>query len=570
MRVSDYFIPTLRDVPAETEVISHNLMMRAGMIRQVASGIYNYLPLGLKVIKKVEEIVRRYMNMAGGVEVLMPSIIPSELWRESNRWDYYGKELLRIKDRHNREFCFGPTHEEVITDIVRNNVSSYKQLPINMYQIQTKFRDEIRPRFGLMRGREFIMKDAYSFDVDDSASERSYRTMYETYTKIFEDCGLRYKVVEADSGAIGGTFSHEFMVLAETGEDELISCKACGYSANIEKAGVNSKGELNKSNESKLEEISTPGMKSVEEVAHFIGTERNKIVKTMILNSDLGFFAVLIRGDHELNLAKIKIFLGASIIRFANDTEIIEATGGPVGFSGPIGIDIPIYADNSIKYIQDFVVGACKGDAHFINVNAKRDFLVSGFGDFRNAAIGDTCIKCGEVYEVTHGIEVGHIFKLGTKYSSSMGAYFLDHTGKRQLAVMGCYGIGIGRTVAASIEQNHDDKGIIWPVQLAPFEVDIISINTNDEKVLKTSERIYKELLHANIDVIYDNRKERAGVKFCDAELIGYPLRINVGKKSLIHGMVDITIRKFNETISVNENDVTQKTIELLKDLKLS
>ncbi|HCW93144.1 MAG TPA: proline--tRNA ligase, partial [Flexistipes sinusarabici] len=526
---------------------------------------------GLKVIQKVEQIVRKYMNEYGAVELLMPAVCSADLWRESGRWADYGKELLRIKDRHGRDFCIGPTHEEVITDIVRNSVKSYKQLPLNLYQIQTKFRDEVRPRFGLMRGREFIMKDAYSFDINDEAAEKSYKQMHAAYCKIFEACNLKYKVVEADSGAIGGSFSHEFMVLADTGEDFVISCNSCDYSANMEKAVTADNYAKNNEKILPSQQVETPGQKTVEEVANFLGVNISKIVKTLILKTDEDFVTLMVRGDHEANLVKLKNYLDVVNVDFASEKEIEEITGGAMGFSGPVNLPLPIYADNAVKYIKNFVVGGNAKDVHLKNVNIGEDFTVKQFGDFRTAEPGDECPKCGKgTYVITKGIEVGHIFKLGTKYSESMNATYLDKDGKQKHMIMGCYGIGIGRTAAAAIEQNHDDAGIIWPPQLAPFEVVVVPVNTNDENVVNVAETIYLKLLKKGVDVVIDDRDERAGVKFNDADLIGYPLRINVGKKTLKEGNIEIFIRKDKELISVKREDSVNKTLELLESLKSS
>jgi prolyl-tRNA synthetase len=568
MRLSKYFIPTLKENPSDAEIVSHKFMLRAGMIRKSAAGIYTYLPLGLRVIAKVESIVRKYMNEAGAIELLMPAVTPAELWMESGRWGHYGPELLRLKDRHNRDFCIGPTHEEVITDIVRNDVKSYKQLPLNLYQIQTKFRDEIRPRFGLMRGREFIMKDAYSFDIDDEGANKSYELMKDAYCKIFSACGLKYKAVEADSGAIGGNFSHEFMVLADTGEDAIISCQNCDYAANVEKAEVLDIPVDNKVKELPSEIKETKNIKKVTDVADFLGIPSNNHVKTLIVKSDDKFFAILIRGDRELNMAKVKNFFNLPYVEMASEDDILKVTGGPVGFSGPKGLDIPIYADYEIKYMKNVVIGINKKDLHLINANLGRDFEVNGFGDFRNALSGDICPKCGGKYEITRGIEVGHIFKLGTKYSESMNAKYLDKNGKQQPMVMGCYGIGIGRTAAAAIEQNHDEDGIIWPIQIAPFEVIIIPVNTNDDEVVNLSETIYKKLLKTDIDTIIDDRNERAGFKFKDADLVGYPVRINIGKKALSEGKVEIVLRKNKETILVDKSEVITKVINIVESLR--
>lgn len=569
MRLSNYFTPTLRETPAEAEVVSHKLMLRAGMIKKSAAGIYSYLPLGLKVIQKVEQIVRKYMNEYGAVELLMPAVCSADLWKESGRWSDYGKELLRMKDRHGRDFCIGPTHEEVITDIVRNSVKSYKQLPLNLYQIQTKFRDEVRPRFGLMRGREFIMKDAYSFDVNDEAAEKSYKQMHAAYCKIFEACNLKYKVVEADSGAIGGSFSHEFMVLADTGEDFVISCNKCDYSANMEKAVVADNYAQDDEKILPSQKVETPGQKTVEDVANFLGLNISKIAKTLILKTDDDFVALMVRGDHEANLVKLKNYLDVVNVDFASEKEIEEITGGAMGFSGPVDLPLSIYADNAVKYMKNFVVGGNAKDVHLKNVNVEEDLTVKQFGDFRTAEPGDKCPKCGKgSYVITKGIEVGHIFKLGTKYSESMNATYLDKDGKQKHMIMGCYGIGIGRTAAAAIEQNHDDAGIIWPPQLAPFEVVVVPVNTNDENVTNVAETIYLKLLKKGVDVVIDDRAERAGVKFNDADLIGYPLRINVGKKTLKEGNIEIFIRKDKELITVKRENSVNKTLDLLDNLK--
>ena len=454
------------------------------------------------------------MNESGAIEILMPAVVPSELWKESGRWERYGKELLRLKDRHDREFCFGPTHEEVVTDIIRKYIKSYKQLPINLYQIQTKFRDEIRPRFGLMRCREFIMKDAYSFDIDEEHCKVSYNKMYDAYCRIFDRMGLVYKVVEADTGAIGGNVSHEFMVIADTGEDTIIYCENCSYSANQEKAATSiiASQELHE-NEEPLEKVFTPHMKSVKDVADFLNVGISKIVKTLILKGGEQFFAFLIRGDFELNLVKVKNAITERLPEFATADEIKNITAGPLGFSGPIGLKIPVYADYSVNNLRNFVTGANEIDAHFKNVNLGRDFKVEGFYDLRNAVEGDTCVRCGRNYKSAKGIEVGHIFMLGTKYSEAMRAYFRDANGSLKPIIMGCYGIGIGRIAAASIEQNNDDKGIIWPIQIAPFEVIIIPVNTNDDDVIKYSNMIYGKLSESGIKVLIDDREERAGVR---------------------------------------------------------
>lgn len=547
MRYSNYFLPTLKETPADAEVVSHKLMLRAGMMNKLAAGIYNYLPMGLRVIRKVENIVRDCMNEAGAVEVLMSAVQPAELWEESGRWGFYGKELLRFKDRHQRDFCMGPTHEEVITDIVRSHVKSYRQLPINLYQIQTKFRDEVRPRFGLMRGREFIMKDAYSFDTTDEGANDSYQKMRDAYCKIFETCGLEYRMVDADSGAIGGSFSHEFMVLADTGEDMVITCDRCDYAANVEKAIVVDEGEPSDEAMNEIERVVTKGAHTVADVSVMLKLKPSQIVKTMLVAVDGDLVAVLIRGDHELNEAKIKNLLDASVVELATPAQIVEATGGAVGFSGPIGLKIPIYADNAVKYIRNMGVGGNEKDIHLEGVNLERDFQVKQFADLRNAEAGDGCPECGGSYVNTRGIEVGHIFKLGTKYSEAMKATFLDADGKINDIIMGCYGIGVGRTAAAAIEQNHDENGIIFPMAIAPFHVIITLLNPKDEAVADAGTKLYEELLAEGVEVLLDDRDDRPGAKFKDADLIGIPLRVTVGARGLNEGLFEVQERRNGE-----------------------
>ncbi|MDR0453264.1 MAG: proline--tRNA ligase [Deferribacteraceae bacterium] len=556
MRVTQFFMPTLREAPADAEVISHILMIRAGMIKKSAAGIYTYLPMGLRVIRKVENIIRQCMNETGAIELLMPSVQPAELWRESGRWQHYGKELLRMKDRHNRDFCFGPTHEEVITEIIRTYVSSYKQLPVNLYQIQTKFRDEVRPRFGLMRGREFIMKDAYSFDIDEKGAQESYEKMRRAYCRIFESCELSYKMVDADSGAIGGSFSHEFMVVAQTGEDAIISCGSCNYTANMEKAASLKPDNPHTGTEEEPKERHTPNMHTVSEVAKFLNVPETTVIKTIIVQADDTVVAILVRGDHEANLIKLKNYLGVAGVEMATPDNICKVTGAPVGFAGPVGLSIPIYADNAVSDIVSAVTGGNKKDTHITGVKPGRDFAATVYGDFRNAVIGDICPSCGGKYTVARGIEVGHIFKLGTKYSVSMQAKYLDAGGKQQQIIMGCYGIGVGRVSAAAIEQSHDEAGIIWPVPIAPFEVAVVPLNTNEPVVVNLAEIIYTELKNAGADVIIDDRNERAGVKLADADLIGYPLRVTIGKRTLSEGLIEVTIRKTRETTAVKRENI--------------
>ena len=570
MRYSKYFIPTHKEAPSDAEVISHQLMIRAGMIRKLTSGVYTYLPLCLRSIRKVEDIIREEMNRAGAIEILMPAVQPGELWQETGRWEYYGRELLRFKDRHDREACFGPTHEEVITDLVRKEIHSYKQMPINLYQIQTKFRDEIRPRFGIMRGREFIMKDAYSFDVDEEGANLSYEAMYEAYTRIFERCGLKFRAVEADTGTIGGSYSHEFMVLAETGEDQIISCTECDYAANLERAEVKPPQAPPDPEEKELNvitEVDTPGIKTVEDVTAFLSILPSRLIKSLIFVVDGQETAVLIRGDHELNEAKLKGLLGAQTVELAPERVVEEITGTPIGFAGPVGLNIKIVADNALKGMRDFVTGGNRKDLHLRNVNMKRDFRVDLFGDLRIITSRDNCPRCGKKIEFGRGIEVGHIFKLGTKYSLALKAAFLNRQGKETPIIMGCYGIGVGRTVAAAIEQNHDKDGIIFPAPIAPFEVIILPLQMHNTEVVEAAEKIYTELLDIKLDILLDDRDERAGVKFNDADLLGIPIRVTVGVKGIKSGQVEIKLRSETESFQVPINKSASFIKEQLESL---
>jgi len=554
MRWSRSLIVTKRETPKDAEVISYSLMLRAGMINKLASGIFNYLPLGTKAIKKVENIVRDEMNKSGAIEVIMPMVIPSELWKETGRWDKYGKELLRFQDRQERWFCIGPTHEEVIADIIRREIKSYRDLPLNIYQIHTKFRDEIRPRFGLMRAREFIMKDAYSFDIDDECAEKSYQKMYETYKKIFERCGLKFKIVEAETGAIGGSFSHEFMVTADTGEDVILSCDKCDYSANRERAET-IPGENKIFSGYKIELVPTPGKRTVDEVSDFLNLPKSKIIKSLLYKTEKEKVLLLLRGDYELNEQKTKRYLGVDELSLLEDNEIIEVISAERGFIGPVGLNIRTISDYSILDISDGACGANKNNYHFINVTPGRDFEIKEIADIRFAEEGDTCSRCktGKLKR-TRGIEVGHIFKLGTKYSKSMNAKFLDSDGNEKPIIMGCYGIGIGRTVAAAIEQNHDEKGIIFPLPIAPYEIGIIPIRTPDGRETKIAEDIYQILTGSNLDVLIDDRDESPGVKFNDMDLIGIPVQIIIGKK-IKDNIVEVRTRdrKIKQDIPINE-----------------
>jgi prolyl-tRNA synthetase len=543
MRLSRYHHFTYREVPNDAVVASHRLMIRAGLIKKVAAGIYTYMPMGLRTIRKVETIVREEMNRAGAVELLMPAVCPAELWQESKRWQFYGPELLRLKDRKGADFCIGPTHEEIITDTVRQDVRSYRQLPFHLYQIQTKFRDEARPRFGLMRGREFIMKDGYSFHADEADAKREYWVMYETYRRIFTRCGLRFKAVFAATGNIGGTLSHEFQVLADSGEDAILSCSRCDYAANVEKAACLPPAGRPSETPRGLEHVATPGKRTVEEVTAFLGVPPERLVKTLIYVADGAPVAALVRGDHELNEAKLKTLLGCNEIAIADDETVTKTTGAPVGFAGPVGLRIRIVADEALKAMANFVTGANAADEHHVNTNLDRDFSVGTWGDIRTAVPGDRCTKggCDGMYEAHRGIEVGQVFFLGTKYSNEMRAVYLDEHGKERPIVMGCYGIGIGRTAAAAIEQNHDNDGIVWPMPLAPFQATLLRLGAD---VRDEAERVYRDLLDAGVEVLFDDRDERPGIIFKDADLIGIPVRVSIGKKSLEKGGAEIKLRR--------------------------
>jgi len=553
MRWSKFFIPTLREDPSEAEVISHKLLLRAGMIRKLASGIYNFLPLGFRALKKIENIVRQEMDSAGALEILMPLVQPAELWQETGRWNDYGKELLRFKDRKDHDFCLGPTHEEVVTDIVRRDVKSYKDLPLILYQIAVKFRDEIRPRFGIMRAREFIMKDAYSFDADRDGLDKSYQLMYETYQKIFSNCGLKFKAVEAHTGAIGGDVSHEFMVLAETGEDVLAFCEKCGYASNIELTPAVSGEKYSFESEKPLEKVYTPGVRTAQEVAEFLGLPVSKITKTLIyiLNEEEAV-AVCVRGDHEVNEVKLeKLFSGKSF-RMANEEEVRKIVGASPGFIGPKDLKIKVIADKALEGYPNFVIGANEDDYHYINANLGSTFKPDLVADIRKATEGDLCPKCGEPLQFTRGIEVGHIFKLGTKYSESMKATFLDKDGKMKPFIMGCYGIGVSRVLAATIEQNHDKNGIIFPWQIAPFQIAVLYLK---EDFKENAEKVYKRLSQ-RWDVILDDRAERPGVKFKDLDLIGIPVQVIFGKNYEKNRKIEVKIRKTGERKYVDPEEL--------------
>jgi prolyl-tRNA synthetase len=559
------FIPTLREDPGEAEIISHRLMLRAGMIRKLAAGMYTYLPLGLRVIRKIEKIIREELNKTGAQELLMPILAPAELWKETDRWNQYGKELFRCQDRHERDFCLGPTHEEVITDLFRREVRSYRQLPVILYQIQTKFRDEIRPRFGLMRGREFIMKDAYSFDKNEADARVSYQKMYNAYDRIFRKTGLQFRAVEADTGLIGGTSSHEFMVLANTGEELIVYDPQGSYAANVERAEVSPPKELSKEPLKPLEQVRTPGAKTVEQVCAMLNTSPHSLVKTLLYKTESNeIIAVLIRGDHQANEIKIKRCLGLHDLTLADADTVQALTSAPVGFSGPIGLPkIKILADHAVHALHNFIVGGNEADTHCINANWERDFHIDLVADLRQAQAGDASPMSGGPLQTARGIEVGHVFMLGEKYSKKMEATYLDPNGQEHWAVMGCYGIGVGRTAAAAIEQNHDDKGIIWPIPIAPFHVHLLPV-TPSEEVGTVVETLYTELAKVGIEVLLDDRDERAGVKFNDADLIGAPFQVVVGDKGLAKNALDIKVRRTGEVAKLHPSEVAKWLIDKL------
>jgi prolyl-tRNA synthetase len=566
MRWSRFYLFTTREVPGDAEVVSHQLMARAGMIRKVAAGIYSYLPLGWRSISKMMEIVRREMNAAGAVELVMPAVQPAELWQETERWEVFGDLLLRIKDRNERDFCFGPTHEEVVTDIVRRDVRSYRQLPFNLYQIQTKFRDEIRPRFGLMRAREFLMKDAYSFHTNEESLAETYEAMRQAYCRVFEDCRLEYSLVEAASGAIGGSGSHEFMVLAETGEDAVVACSNGDYAANTERAETSGLEPPPAEKPIEMREESTPGATTVAQVTELLGVGPEKLIKTMLYDTEVEPVAVLVRGDREVNEVKLTSYLGVKHLQLAGEEKVQRFTGAPVGFAGPVGLDesVRLIGDESARPLINFVCGANKADAHYVGVNWDRDVKVGEWADLLLVGAGDPCPRCDGTLEVYRGIEVGHIFMLGAKYSQAMECYYSDENGERHPMEMGCYGLGIGRTVAAAIEQNHDKDGIIWPLPLAPFEVLVMSLNQKDDEVRRAADEIYDQLVGQGVDVFYDDRDERPGVKFKDADLIGIPVRVAVGAKSLAEGKVEVSLRRDREKILVPAGEAVAKVAELL------
>lgn len=547
LRFSSTYLPTLKETPADAEVVSHKLLLRAGMARKMAAGVYVYLPFGLRVIEKIAAIVREEMNASGFQELQLPMVEPGDLWRETGRWEHYGKELLRFRDRNGRDYCLGPTHEEVITDLVRGEVKSYRQLPVRLYQIQTKFRDEIRPRFGLMRGREFLMKDGYSFDVSPEAAEESYKLMHDAYNRIFRRLGLRFRPVEADTGSIGGSFSHEFMILADTGEDTVAICQNCDYAANVERAEIRPCERKELPREEPLEKVTTPGCHTVEEVCQFLKLPPRKLVKTLIFNVDGKPVAVLARGDRTVNEHKLKRLLKAETVELAPDEMVVAATGAPIGFAGPVGLDIPIFADNELAADNNYATGGNEPDTHLLNVCPGRDFKVAQWADLRLITPEDACPKCGGKIEMTQGIEAGHIFMLGEKYSKPMKAVFLDENGREKNMVMGCYGIGVSRVAAAAIEQGHDEKGIIFPPEISPVDCVFLNLDPARAEVTEKAEELCEILKDKGLDVLLDDRKERPGVKFNDADLLGIPLQLVLGARGLAKGVVECQDRRTGE-----------------------
>ena len=575
MRLSKMHLRTLREVPNEAEIPSHILLLRTGMIRKLVSGVYGFMPLGWRSVRKIEEIIREEMDRAGGQEIHMSAVQPAELWQESGRWFAYGPELWRLKDRNGRDFCLGPTHEEIFTDIIRSDVSSYRQLPVNLYQIQTKYRDEARPRFGLMRSREFIMKDAYSFDRDQEGLDKSYQEMYGTYERIFTRCGLTFRPVEADTGAIGGSNSHEFTALSEVGESEIAYCEACDMAATVERAAC---VDAPASEEAELptEEVHTPGTKTIEEVADFLGIPQTKTMKALLFvtydeeGKENGYVAAFVRGDRELNMTKLVNALGIPehSIEFADEEKLGAATGCVGGFTGPVGLhDCTIVADSELPGLKNLCAGACKVDYHMKNVNYGRDYKADIVTDIKTLKEGDPCPVCGAPVKHARGIEVGQVFKLGTKYSESMGAIYKDENQKDQLIVMGCYGIGVTRTLAAIVEQHHDENGIIWPVSVAPYHAIITVMKPEDEVQAQTAERIYKELMDAGVEVLLDDRKERPGVKFKDADLLGIPVRLTVGRGAP-EGKIEYKLRRDAEKEELSVDEGIARAIRLINSEK--
>ena len=564
MRVSRLFMATQREIPADAEIPSHQLMLRAGLIRKVASGIYSFMPLGYRTYRKVEAVIREEMDKAGAQELIMPALLPAEVYQESGRWEKFGPEMFRLSDRGGRSFCLGPTHEEPFTEAVRDTISSYKQLPVTLYQIQHKYRDEKRPRFGIMRGREFVMKDAYSFDVDEAGLSESYDTMYKAYRAIFDRLGLDYTVVDADSGAMGGSGSQEFMVKSEVGEDGICYCDECGYAANEEKAGCVTPAQ-DTAEMLDIEKIHTPDVKTIDDLVGYMNCGADKFVKTILYNIDGKIVAAMCRGDRDINETKLANLYDATEMELAAFVDVERVTGAKVGFAGPVGLKekIDIVVDSEVSVMRNFVVGADETDYHLKNVNIGRDFEATMIADIRNAVEGDVCPKCGKgKMKMARGVEVGHIFKLGTKYSKALNCVYLDKDGKTNLVVMGCYGIGVGRTLAAIIEQHHDDNGIIWPAEVAPYKAIVVPTKVNDEANMALAEKIYADLTAAGVEVLIDDRNERPGVKFKDADLIGIPLRITVGRRAG-EGIVEVKRRDSDEAVEMTADEAVAAAKEI-------
>ena len=568
MRVSQFFLSTSKEAPSEAELISHQLMLRAGLIKRLGSGLYTWMPLGLRALRRVEAVVREEMDRAGAIELLMPAVQPAELWQETGRWALFGPQMLKIKDRHQRDFCFGPTHEEVITDLARREIKSYRQLPLNFYQIQMKFRDEIRPRFGVMRAREFLMKDAYSFHADRESLVATYQVMYEAYTHIFTRLGLKFRAVAADPGAIGGSGSHEFHVLADSGEDLIAYCPDSDYAANIELAEALAPVGGREAATTPMQKLATPGVKSIDELGVFLQIEADRTVKTLIVEGENGVVALLVRGDHVLNELKAEKIAGVkSPLTFASEAAVRAATQAAPGSVGPVGLSIPVIADRAVAVMRDFVCGANEDGAHLTGVNFGRDLPEPQIADLRNVVSGDASPDGKGILALRRGIEVGHVFQLGTKYSQAMSATFLDEQGKAQAMEMGCYGIGVSRIVAAAIEQNHDDKGIIWPPAMAPFLLSIVTIAyAKSAMVRQAADSLYNALNAAGVDVLLDDRDERPGVMFADAELIGIPHRVTVGERGLKDGVIEYQPRQGGEAIKVTLKDAPEFLTKLLRN----
>ena len=567
MRVSEFFLSTSKEAPSEAELVSHQLMLRAGLIKRLGSGLYTWMPLGLRVLRKVEAVVREEMNHAGAIELLMPAVQPAELWQETERWALFGPQMLKIKDRHQRDFCFGPTHEEVITDIARREIKSYRQLPLNFYQIQMKFRDEIRPRFGVMRAREFLMKDAYSFHANRESLVTTYQRMYDAYTRIFTRLGLKFRAVAADTGAIGGSGSHEFHVLADSGEDLISYSPDSDYAANIELAEAIAPTHPRTQATTPIQKCLTPGVKSIDELTDFLQIAADRTVKTLIVEGDTGVVALLVRGDHVLNEIKAEKIAGVKLpLTFATEAAVRSATGASPGSVGPVSLTIPVIADRAVAAMHDFVCGANEDGAHWTGVNFGRDLPEPQIADLRNVVSGDPSPDGKGHLALCRGIEVGHVFQLGTKYSQAMNATYLDEAGKAQAMEMGCYGIGVSRIVAAAIEQNHDNKGIIWPPSMAPFLLVIVVIGyAKSEMVKKAADNLYAGLRGAGFDVLLDDRDERPGVMFADAELVGIPHRVTIGERGLKDGIIEYQPRRGDGAVKISLRDAPEYLMELLK-----